>query len=578
MTAPAGVARARLPRVPREPAVLAALLATTLLALIPGLTLPIVVRVYVDRVLVAGEDGWQQPLLLLLALLIVIALLVTWLQLRLLARHAVRTATADAAGLAWHVLRLPAPVVDGEGASGLAARGAATQTLAVSAGIFLTRALAINVTGLTVFALAAFLVDARLALAGIAVVALSMATTVRLLRGREAAQRAADDARVDQLTTLTGIVRAIETVKATAAEGWVFARWGRVRDRRAAAITALGTDSQRLAIVPAVTIAAGLTLILGLGSFLVLAGELTLGGLVGAQTFLIQMLVPAGQLVWLGVLLASVRSADAMTAEIRALPLDPEAEGPAVVQVAPDPAIPWRPAALALRGLRFGYAPDGPPLLDGLELDVPAGARVALVGASGSGKSTIIRIAIGELRPWAGTVTIDGVPRLAMPRADRVAALAYVPQAPLLVPGTIRENLTLFDETIPESAIVRALRDARIEAAVDARPLGLDEPVGPGAGGFSGGELQRLAIARAIVREPRILVLDEATSALDPIVEAEVEERLRARGATTLVVAHRLSTIRDADRIVVIDRGRIVQSGTYAELRDVGRFRELIHG
>ncbi|MFO1540443.1 MAG: ATP-binding cassette domain-containing protein, partial [Chloroflexota bacterium] len=405
------------------------------------------------------------------------------------------------------------------------------------------------------------------------VVAVSAAASVRLLRGRLAAQRRADAERVRLTEETSRVVAAIETVKAAAAEAFVFDRWARQREALATGTAELGAGSQRLGIVAPLTLAAGMALVLGAGAFLVLDGSLTLGTLVAAQGFLVALLVPAGQIVYLGLLSARIRSQSAEIGAVAARALDPE-----VVTGPPAAArpVPAGPATLTLSGVVFGYTPDAPPVLDGLDLTVPAGARVALVGGSGSGKSTVVRIAIGELVPQAGTVAIDGVPRLALPRPYRTASIAYVPQTPVIVPGTIRENLTLLDPAIGEVAIADAIRDACIGPAIDARPLGLDEEVAAG-GGFSGGELQRLAIARALVRRPRLLVLDEATSALDPVVEAELEANLRARGCTLLVVAHRLSTIRDADTIVVMDRGRVVQSGTYAELRETGRFAELIH-
>lgn len=198
------------------------------------------------------------------------------------------------------------------------------------------------------------------------------------------------------------------------------------------------------------------------------------------------------------------------------------------------------------------------------------------MGGSGSGKSTLVRLAVGEFQPWSGRIRIGGRDRLTVPRRERAQALAYAPQVPALAPGTILENLTLFDPTIPLARVLAATHDAVIQEAIDSRPLGLREPISSQGHGFSGGELQRLAIARALVSDPRILVLDEATSALDPIVEAQIEENLRARGCTRLVVAHRISAVRDADQIVVLDAGRIVQRGSFAEIHSHGQFRELL--
>jgi ABC-type bacteriocin/lantibiotic exporter with double-glycine peptidase domain len=310
-----------------------------------------------------------------------------------------------------------------------------------------------------------------------------------------------------------------------------------------------------------------------LGALRVMDGQLSVVTLVAFQSLMSSFIAPIENLASFGAALQQLRGNIERLDDVLGHARDPLA--PADGQE--DDEHRRLTGELVLREVSFGYLPYAPPLIEGLDLHIAPGERIALVGGTGSGKSTIAKLVTGLYEPQRGEVLFDGEPRAALPRTALSRSVAMVDQDITLFEGTVRENLTLWDDTIPEVDVVQAAKDACIHEDIAKLQGGYDARVTEGGFNFSGGQRQRLEIARALVRQPALLVLDEATSALDPDTERRVDENLRKRGCSCLIIAHRLSTIRDSDEIIVLDRGRAVQRGSHDQLiSEPGPYRGLI--
>ena len=536
----------------------------------PGIVMPWLLGRFVDDVLVAKTDSVAIPLLTGFIVAALLRSLLLSLQARLLMSTFGRAARASARDFVSHALRLPMSFYSQRSAGEIAARVNLNERVAETISADLAR-LALDFVTASFF----LLLMARMSVGLAAVVVLCLA--IELLAWRALALRTAEvsqelSVQAGKLAgTATGGLANIESIKAGGQETALFLKWIGLQVQYVNASIKAQRYLVTLGQVPAVLGLVAQLAVLGLGVALIMKGKFTVGDLVAFQVLLAGFTAPVHALFSHTQKLQTLRGDLARLDDVRHHALE---EG---VDVEKRGAVsPTRIArTLEMREVTFGYNRGEAPLVAALSLSVKAGGRVALVGASGSGKSTVARLAAGLYKPWSGEILFDGAARGAFDRAQLADSVAYVDQDVTLFEGTIRENLTLWDNA-PEAALRAALADAAIEEILS-REGGLDAPLQEGARNLSGGQRQRLEIARALVKNPSLLILDEATSALDPATEALVEANLRRRGVTCLVVAHRLSTVRDADEIVVLDMGSVCERGTYEELKArAGRFSALV--
>ena len=316
-------------------------------------------------------------------------------------------------------------------------------------------------------------------------------------------------------------------------------------------------------------------LIMTFGGFSIMDGMMTAGMFMAFQNLMGSFQAPVNSLIGLGSTLQTTEMQMQRLNDVRRYEVD-------TLNFPADEAQRSFPrdrlsGELSLTDVNFGYSPLEKPLLTDFNMHIRPGGWVAVVGASGSGKSTLAKIVTGLYKEWNGVVAFDGVPREKLPRAVILNSVSSVDQDIFLLSGTVAENIALFDASVPQSDVVQAAKDACIHEDIMKLEGGYEAKVAEGGLNFSGGQRQRLEIARALANNPSLLVLDEATSALDPITEKMVLENIRHRGCACLIVAHRLSTIRDCDEIIVLERGAVVERGTHREMmKHDGPYRHLI--
>jgi ATP-binding cassette subfamily C protein len=361
----------------------------------------------------------------------------------------------------------------------------------------------------------------------------------------------------------------IETLKAAALESEFFARWAGYHAKAINAQQALGMTNQLLGVVPTLLTALTAMLVFVIGGLRVMDGHLSIGMLVAVQSLMRSFLTPVATLVGFGSMLQELQGDLQRLDDVLRNPTQAESvAGP--LQSAVTPTTFRLQGQVEVRHVTFGYSRVSPPVLDHISFTLAPGKLVVVVGASGSGKSTLAKLVCGLYTPWEGGILFDGQPRAQISPPVLTHSLAMVDQDMVFFAGTVRENLTLWDNTVSDRQLVQACKDAAIHDVVVAMPGGYDGMLLEGAANLSGGQRQRLEIARALVHNPAVLVLDEATSALDAETEHHIMQHLRRRACACLIVAHRPSTIRACDEILVLDRGQVVQRGTHAALLQEG--------
>ena len=566
---PAGALSGLLSRLGRARTPLLFVALATLALIVPGLVFPTLIKVFVDEVLIPRAGALMMPLLIGLGLVACVQAGLVWLQQVCLARMETKLAVVATTRFFMHLFTLPMTFFHQRYAGDIASRVMSNDRVAQLISGELATSL-VNMLTMVAFGAVLFAYDPVLTVAVIVLVSLNVLALQVVARARESGSRRLlkEQARVAS-ASVNGLSM-IETLKADGSEDRFFSRWAGLHVNAVDAQQSLGVLTNLLNVVPPLLSSLTTVTILGLGGFRVQEGVLTIGGLLAFQSLAMSFSRPIEQLVRFSANLQTIKGDIGRLDDVLNHKPDEHgfevSESPERPSVVPSLPLPVVGRDLRFENVTFGYSTKEPPLLENFSLDLSTGRRVALVGGSGSGKTTIGKLACRLLSPWSGSVQVGGVDIASVSPEQLANLISYVNQDIVLFDGSVRDNVTLWNPAVDERATTLALRDAAILNEVISRPGTYDTPVGESGRNFSGGQRQLLELARAIVTDPDILVLDEATAALDPVTEVLIDDNLRQRGITSLIIAHRLSTIRDADEIVVLERGRIVERGVHEEL------------
>lgn len=547
-------------------------LAVGLLLALPAIAVPALIQLLIDQVLIGGNKQWLRPLIAVFVGISVLQVVLTLLQLRQFRRLEVRLAVGMSTRFLWHLLQLPMSFYGQRFTGEIATRLHLNNSIADLLSGRLGRT-AVDVVMLVLFGIVMLYYDPLLTAIGVGLTLVNFVVLTVVARRRvEAQMRLSIGFGKTAAVGISGLQN-IETIKASGLEDSFFSRWAGHYTKSVNASQELQEMNQGLGVLPVLLGSLTTVVVLAVGGLRVVSGALTIGMLIAFWQLMQSFQRPVATLVGMESALQTLKGDMARIDDVLRHPPDAlqshdEVAGTGLGKLQ---------GHVELVNLTFGYSPIEPPLIDGLSLKLKPGHRIALVGGSGSGKSTVAKLVCGLYKPWSGDVLFDGKRREDVAQRVMLRSLAMVDQDLFLFSGSVRDNVSLWDPTMPQSDLEAACRDAAILDDFLKLPGGFDAPLLEGAMNLSGGQRQRLEIARALVQNPTVLILDEATSALDAETEHRIDQAIRRRGCAALIVAHRLSTIRDSDEIIVLERGKVVERGSHDELWALGgHYRNLI--
>ncbi len=534
---------------------------------------PVFSRIFMDRLLTGTDPGWHIPFIIVMSAFGFIQILMQFIQAIYSRRIEGKMAVYGTSSYMWKILNLPMEFYSQRYAGDILSRRSGNAN--ISGSLINTFAPLVLQVVMMVFYLVVMLKNSvLLTLVGVSSIVINMFVARIISKKRINLSRVQmrDSGKLASCTT-SGI-EMIETIKASGAEEGYFQKWAGYQASVNTQEVAFAKLNQYIGSIPSIVSIFTNTLVLMLGVYLTMEGKFTVGMIMAFQGFLGSFTAPASTFISAGQTLQELRTDMERIEDVMEYPAD---ENSALRQQTGDVSYRKLKGNVEMKNVTFGYSRLAEPLISGFDLRLEPGSRVAFVGSSGCGKSTLSKLISGLYTPWEGEILFDGKPIKEIDRSVFTGSLAVVDQDIIMFEDTIASNIRMWDETIEDFEVIAAARDAQIHSDIIQRENGYEHKMIEGGNDFSGGQRQRMEIARVLAQDPTIVILDEATSALDAKTEFDVVNAIRDRGITCIVIAHRLSTIRDCDEIIVMDKGKVVERGRHEELyAKGGLYKELV--
>lgn len=543
------------------------MLLTTFIIAAAGIIYAAFSRVFLDRLLTGRNEDWLGGFTLALVLVALLRLAAEWIRAIYSLRINGKLAVVGSTSYMWQVLRLPMEFFSQRMAGDIQQRQSANASIAGTL-VNVLAPLAANAVTMLCYLVVMFRYSVPLTLIGVGSIAINFALSRLIAKKRVNMTRVQlrDSGKLAGATVAS--MEMIETIKSSGAENGFFRRWAGYQASVNTQKVRYEKLSQYLGALPSLVSAITGSVVLMSGVWLTIRGEFTAGMILAFQGFLSSFSAPAMTLVSAGQSIQEMRTQMERVEDVMQYPLDAAYENESELDEATEYG--KLSGRLVMRDVSFGYSRLAAPLIEHFDLELEPGSRVAFVGASGSGKSTLAKLISGLYQPWSGEILFDGRPMREIDRSVFTGSLAVVDQDIILFEDTIANNIRMWDRSIEDFEVILAARDASLHDDIMQREGGYNYRMAEGGKDFSGGQKQRMEIARVLAQDPTIIILDEATSALDAKTEYEVVKSIKDRGITCIVVAHRLSTIRDCDEIIVLEGGRVVERGTHEQLYALG--------